>query len=84
MKNQNYYDIVGMVGQEIEALLLQLKELIISNKITSNLPDNTKSEISNINNKIDNLSADIDFIDGGDYEEQITELPGFGENDWEW
>ena len=82
---QKYYDFTHIFGEEMESLLITLKSLITTQKITGNLPDDTKGEISNINDKIDNLSADIeDCIDGGDYEEQIIELPGFGENDWEW
>lgn len=70
MARQKYYDFTKIFGEEIERLLVQLKGLITSKKITDNLPDNAKKEIKIINDKIDNIDIgdiDIDIIDGGDY-----------------
>lgn len=70
MARQKYYDFTKIFGEEIERLLVQLKGLITSKKITDNLPDNSKKEIKMINDKIDEVdfeNLDIDVIDGGDY-----------------
>ena len=69
MARQKYYDFTAIFGEEIEVLLVKLKSLIASKKITDNLPDNVKKEINTINDKIDNLNIDvnIDCIDGGSY-----------------
>ena len=70
MARQRYYDFTKIFGEEIERLLVQLKGLITSKKITDNLPDNSKKEIKMINDKIDDMGMediDIDVIDGGDY-----------------
>ena len=70
MARQKYYDFAKIFGEEIERLLVQLKGLITSKKITDNLPDNAKKEIKMINDKIDDMGMediDIDIIDGGDY-----------------
>ena len=70
MARQKYYDFTKIFGEEIERLLVQLKSLITSKKITDNLPDNSKKEIKMINDKIDDMGMediDIDVIDGGDY-----------------
>lgn len=70
MARQKYYDFTKIFGEEIERLLVQLKGLITSKKITDNLPDNSKKEIKMINDKIDDIGMediDIDVIDGGDY-----------------
>lgn len=70
MARQKYYDFTTIFGEEIERLLVQLKGLITSKKITDNLPDNAKKEIKMINDKIDGIDAgdfDIDIIDGGTY-----------------
>ena len=65
MAKQKYYDFTKIFGEEIERLLVQLKGLITSKKITDNLPDNAKKEIKMINDKMENI--DIDVIDGGNY-----------------
>ena len=70
MARQKYYDFTKIFGEEIERLLVQLKGLITSKKITDNLPDNAKKEIKMINDKIADIDIediDIDVIDGGDY-----------------
>ena len=70
MARQKYYDFTTIFGEEIERLLVQLKGLITSKKITDNLPDNAKKEIKMINDKIADIDIediDIDVIDGGDY-----------------
>lgn len=70
MARQKYYDFTKIFGEEIERLLVQLKGLIISKKITDNLPDNSKKEIKILNDKIDDIDIndiDIDNIDGGYY-----------------
>ena len=72
MARQRYYDFTKIFGEEIEKLLINLKDLITAKKITDNLPDNAKKEIKVINNKIDGINTDIenlefDIIDGGDY-----------------
>ena len=63
--SQKYYDFTHIFGEEIEDLLIKLKDLITTNKITENLPDNAKKEIKSINNKIED--PDFSVIDGGDY-----------------
>ena len=55
MARQKYYDFTKIFGEEIERLLVQLKGLITSKKITDNLPDNSKKEIKMINDKIDDI-----------------------------
>ena len=70
MARQKYYDFTKIFGEEIERLLVQLKGLITSKKITDNLPDNSKKEIKILNDKIDDIdigNVNIDVIDGGDY-----------------
>lgn len=67
---QKYYDFTKIFGEEIERLLVQLKDLISSKKITDNLPDNANNELKIINKKIDNIDfgdIDIDIVDGGNY-----------------
>lgn len=82
--SQKYYDFKHIYGNEMETLLVQLKKLINSGKITEFLPDNVKDEISKINDKI-NADIDIEIIDGGEYEgKQNVNLPGNSENNWEW
>ena len=53
-----------LFGKEIEALLIRLKRLISTKKITDNLPDNLNTEIKSINDKIDDIFKEID---GGSY-----------------
>lgn len=67
---QKYFDFSKIQGIEMEALLLRLKSLISSKKITNNLPDNFKGEIDEINYKIEKMNeiSKIDFFDGGEYE----------------
>lgn len=70
MSRQKYYDFTKIFGEEIERLLVQLKDLISTEKITDNLPDNAKNELKVINKKIDDIEFEdinIDVIDGGNY-----------------
>ena len=72
-----YYDFKDLKGEEIERLLLDLKKLITTEKITNYLPSNTTSELlritNNISNILQNLSISNDInssditIDSGEY-----------------
>ena len=62
---QKYFDFTKIFGEEMETLLVRLKELITSRKITDNLPDDVNKELNIIKNTIDNYN--IDTIDGGEY-----------------
>lgn len=69
---QKYFDLFKIQGIEMETLLIRLKTLISSKKITDNLPDDFNTEINIINNKIENINkmVDIDFFDGGIYKSE--------------
>lgn len=70
MARQKYYDFTKIFGEEIERLLIQLKDLISSKKITDNLPSNANNELKVINKKIDSIDFEdivVDIIDGGNY-----------------
>lgn len=76
MARQKYYDFTKIFGEEIERLLVQLKNLISTKKITDNLPDNSKKEIKMINDRIGDIDIedfDIDVIDGGTYSSKESE-----------
>ena len=76
MARQKYYDFTKIFGEEIERLLVQLKNLISTKKITDNLPDNAKKEIKMINDRIGDIDIenfDIDIIDGGTYSSKEVE-----------
>ena len=76
MAGQKYYDFTKIFGEEIERLLVQLKNLISTKKITDNLPDNSKKEIKMINDRIGDIDIenfDIDVIDGGTYSSKEVE-----------
>lgn len=75
MNKQNYYNITNIYGEEIETLLLQLKELLLSKKITDNLPENVNAKFNEIEIKLSDVIKSIEdlnltnlsIIDGGDY-----------------
>ena len=49
-----YYTFENIKGDNIENLLLILQDLLNSKKITNNLPDDTKLEIDNLYNELEN------------------------------
>ena len=68
MARQKYYDFTKIFGEEMEELLLMLKSLISTKKITDNLPNDVNSEIDNLNEKMDSIeNSELDVIDGGWY-----------------
>lgn len=68
MVGQNYYDFNEFSGEETETLLLLISNLIRAKKITDNLPDDFEAEISETNDKIDDIIELIaEGVDGGEY-----------------
>ena len=65
MSQQKFFGFTKIIGEEMEALLIKLRSLIGSKKITDNLPDDFQGEIDKINAKIDAVNKNID---GGTYE----------------
>lgn len=57
---QNFYNIESMTAKELDELLTSLKSLLNSGKITSNLPNNTISELNKINSSIKDIQSLMD------------------------
>lgn len=65
MAIKKFFNFSNIVGEEMEILLIKLRSLISSKKITDNLPDNLQGEIDKINDKIEDIL--ISEINGGTY-----------------
>ena len=70
MSQQKFFDFTKIIGEEMEVLLISLRRLIGSKKITDNLPDNLQGEIDAINDKIDTLNF-MSGVNGGTYESEV-------------
>lgn len=70
MSNVKYYTYTKIKGNESEELLVSFRDLYNSKKITDNLPQNTKTELTSINNILELLikkdNEDL-IICGGKY-----------------